>query len=515
MTLGQAGAVLAERYQLVRLVGSAIDGEVWQGHDQRLARSVTVRLAAADPDAPVDDPGVQPLITRLSQVNDPGVAAVYDVGVDEGLRYAVGEWIHGRTLGQIFATGRQPWQRAGDWGQQVGTALESLHAVGIVHGTLTAESIAIQDDRRAKIIDLGLVARATDDDGEDGYRPGGESQDTAVHAAVAEDTDPGVDTDADADAESGPDADRTTVLPSADKTKPLPIGETTPLPIDKTTVLPVDKTPAAPPAAEAPAETADDVYALGAVLWWAVTGIPLAYATTTSAGPDPSALRDAGAPAEFTALVLRMLAADPQARPTAGAAAVQFAAAAAVPRPDDTMVGPQLIAPTQNIAPVTQTAAAPVYYDDEPVRQRQPQPQQQSGSRRTWAIMAGVLAFAVVGVLIGLLLANHQSNTPGVDPTGTQPFPTGTSTDGSVVLPSAPTTDPDEFTGSAAPTTGAPTTNAATTAPPTTAPPTTEPPTTQPATQPPTQEPPTEAPTTEPAQGQGPGGGPGEQNPPL
>jgi eukaryotic-like serine/threonine-protein kinase len=461
MTLGQAGAVLAERYQLVRLVGSAIDGEVWQGHDQRLARSVTVRLAAADPDAPVDDPGVQPLITRLSQVNDPGVAAVYDVGVDDGLRYAVGEWIHGRTLGQIFATGRQPWQRAGDWGQQIGTALDSLHTVGIVHGTLTAESIAIQDDRRAKIIDLGLVARAAEDDGEsDGENDNGE--DTVAYDALDDETGTGSQA-------------RTTALPHAEKT--------TALPVDRTTVLP-------PAKADAPPEAADDVYALGAVLWWAVSGLPLAYATTTSAGPDPSALREAGVPPEFTALLLRMLAADPQARPTAGAAAEQFAAVQAVPRPDDTMVGPQLIAPTQNIAPVTRTAAAlPADYDDRP-------PPAPSESRRTWAIVAGVLAFAVVGVLVGLLLANHQTGNANVDPTGTQPFPTGTSTDGSVVLPSAPTTAPTDSTGTTAQTpTGAPTTNAATTAPPTTAPTTTDAPTTQ---APPTQ---TEAPppTTEPA----------------
>jgi serine/threonine protein kinase len=167
MTLGQAGAVLAERYQLVRLVGTAIDGEIWQGQDQRLARSVTVRLAATGQGGPDGEGGdefdVQPLVARLSRINDPGVAAVYDVGVDGGLRYAVGEWIHGRTLGQIFATGRQPWQRAADWGQQVGAALSSLHGAGIVHGTMTAESIAIQDDRRTKIIDLGLVAHTADD----------------------------------------------------------------------------------------------------------------------------------------------------------------------------------------------------------------------------------------------------------------------------------------------------------------------------------------------------------------
>lgn len=513
MTLGQAGTVLAERYQLVRLVGSAIDGEVWQGHDRRLARSVTVRLAEADPDAPGDDPGVQPLITRLSQVNDPGVAAVYDVGVDGGLRYAVGEWIHGRTLSQIFATGRQPWQRAGDWGQQVGTALDSLHTVGIVHGTLTAESIAIQDDRRAKIIDLGLVARAAEDDSgaedEDGPAAapdskaarttvlspddrtralpaanrdrepaGGSAQDVTTALPHAERTRALPAVDAGKDPGAGSDG-LTKALPHAERTRALPSldGPTTALgPADRTRVLP-------PVRAQAPAEASDDVYALGAVLWWAVTGVPLAYATTTSAGPDPAALREAGAPPEFIALLLRMLAADPDARPTAAAAADQFATVQAIPRADDTMVGPQLIAATQSLAQVPETMTVRPYDedDDRPVPTRG---RDEPDSRRTWAIVAGVLALAVAGVLIGLLLANRHSNNPGVGTNGT-PLPTSTSTSAPVVLPDAPTTVATTQQATVAPTTVAPTTVAPTTVAPTTVAPTTPPPV---STTPPIQE---------------------------
>jgi len=459
MTLGQAGAVLAERYQLVRLVGTAIDGEIWQGQDQRLARSVTVRLAAVDPAATGqggpdgeggDEFDVQPLVARLSRINDPGVAAVYDVGVDGGLRYAVGEWIHGRTLGQIFATGRQPWQRAADWGQQVGAALSSLHGAGIVHGTMTAESIAIQDDRRTKIIDLGLVAHTADD----GENP--DFDETVVSRGLADSSD---GSDSSDDADDARDADDTDTVISAAVDSGA--GNTTEL---------------LPPVREsAPAEAADDVYALGAVLWWAVTGMPLAYATTTSAGPDPSPLREAGVPAEFTALLLRMLDGDPAARPTASNASEQFAAIQATPRPDETMVGPQLIAATQSIAPV-----------EEPYQQYEPyEPAAKSSdNRRTWAIVLGVLALAAVGVLVGLLLANRSGNTP-LGPANDTPVPTISGSSGSVVLPTAPTT---AATTAVAPTTAAPTTAAPTTVAPTTVAPTTVAPTTVAPT--------TDAPTT-------------------
>src|SRR6202011_2915139 len=170
MTLGRPGDLLAARYRLDRPMGSTGTAQLgvtehWQAYDERLARSVTVRLTEAVAETP--PPGsAQAMLTSLAQLNHPGVAAVYDVGITDELggipvAYGISEWTQGRTLWQIMASGPQPWPRTSDWGRQIAGGLAALHAIGIAHGALGPNSVAIHDDRQVKILDAGLVPGAT------------------------------------------------------------------------------------------------------------------------------------------------------------------------------------------------------------------------------------------------------------------------------------------------------------------------------------------------------------------
>jgi eukaryotic-like serine/threonine-protein kinase len=177
MTLGRPGALLAARYRLDRLMGSTGSAERWQAYDERLARPVMARLSLAAGDAAYEEV-TQAALERLAGLNHPGVAAVYDVGITDELgdgagsadsaagavSYAISEWTTGRTLGQIMATGPQPWPRVADWGRQISGALAALHSLGIVHGALGPNSVAIHDDRQVKILDPGLGSAAEQSD---------------------------------------------------------------------------------------------------------------------------------------------------------------------------------------------------------------------------------------------------------------------------------------------------------------------------------------------------------------
>ncbi len=181
MTLGRPGALLAARYRLDRLMGSTGSAERWQAYDERLARPVMARLSLAAGDAAYEE-ATQAALERLAGLNHPGVAAVYDVGTTDELgdgagsadsaagavSYAISEWTTGRTLGQIMATGPQPWPRVADWGRQISGALAALHSLGIVHGALGPNSVAIHDDRQVKILDPGLGSVGEDEAESDG-----------------------------------------------------------------------------------------------------------------------------------------------------------------------------------------------------------------------------------------------------------------------------------------------------------------------------------------------------------
>lgn len=414
MTLGRPGDLLADRYRLDRFVSGAGRVERWRAFDERLARPVTARLepAAAEGDGPeeAETPAVRAALTNIAQLNHPGVAAVYDVGTADGLRggatvgYAISEWTEGRTLGQIMATGPQPWPRTAHWGRQISGALAALHGIGIAHGSLSPQSVAIHDDRQVKILDVGLDSDAAD--GGDAVQPSGTQ---------------------DSDSDAGEERD----------------------------------------AAALPAGAPDDVYALGFLLWEATVGaapeyvIPaaggdeeaaaqvpartgakacagtaaeaaptntaatltqpvarpedMAGAASESSGVQPSAagidqrpLLELGAPAEFAALLAQMLSGDPASRPTAAEAERLFEPFAHVERAADTLPGVAAAAVadarTQVLGPpitgATAGAAAGAAAAEAALAER---------DRRRGAMLGLVLLIAAVLAGLGFLLANLNS----------------------------------------------------------------------------------------------------------
>ena len=352
MTLGRPGALLADRYRLDRLVGATESGERWQAYDERLARPVTARLTPAALDAEHEE-AAQAALERLARLNHPGVAAVYDVGsVDEpgsavgepgsGVSYAISEWTNGRTLAQIMGTGPQRWPRVADWGRQISGALGAMHSLGIVHGALGPNSIAIHDDRQVKILDAGLGPVA------DVPKPLDEASESA-------------DTRDEPD-ESGHEAQE-------------PAGSV-----------------------EVPAGAADDIYALGLLLWETVVGAAPAFVERDVAedvaeqdavedagdgtgddaaegvvdngadngaedaregngrGLDVEPLRRVGVPAELAALFAEMLDADPARRPAAAVAQQRFAPFASAERIGDTP--PEIPLNVATVASATTAAMA-------------------------------------------------------------------------------------------------------------------------------------------------------------
>ena len=485
MMLGRAGSMVADRYRLDQLTASADGFEHWRAHDERLGRPVVVRLdqvadaggaagAGAEGGARDEDWSPQPALARIARLNYPAVAAVYDAGmtvdsVTGPVRYAVSEAVEGRSLAQVMATGPQPWTRVADWGRQICGALAALHGIGIAHGSLGPDNVAVRDDRMVKVFDAGLAPDAVAADQPEPDEAGSGSADPG--AAGPDPTSTNTDTHL---LGTGPGdggaADRTTVLPSergslvsVDQTsveKTMGMTAAMKLNLAEYETKIVSKLPPGAPA---------DMYALGALLWQAVSGEPPAAAeprpaagrdaaaaetvliadpdartavfrpqdgadAQDEAGPDPEPLLEAGVPAGFASLLQELLDPDPARRPTAARAMPRFAALAAAARASDkTMVVPPL--PTRGPAPTqlmgTQGGGSGygygAGYGTAPAPRDEPGPV----SRRHLMIGGLILLLAAVGVGIGLLIVNlvsnsspSQDNTPSVTPSATGPVPT-------------------------------------------------------------------------------------------
>ena len=443
MTLGRPGDLLADRYRLDRFVGGVGSVERWRAYDERLARSVTARLEPAPDDAAEQDESTaaaQAALTSMAQLNHPGVAAVYDVGTADGLRdgavgYAISEWTEGRTLGQIMAGGPQPWPRTADWGRQISGALAALHGIGIAHGALSPESVAIHDDRQVKILDAGLDStRMPEHAGEE--LPPAASDDVyalgfllweATVGAAPEYVIPGAN--ADAAAGTGATAGH---------------GKTAARKADDTATQDI-----AVPHSAARGSATRDGATRGTAAQAAAATEPLATGTApTSAGIDRQPLLDMGAPAELAVLLSQMLSADPSLRPTAAEAEQRFVPFAATERISDTLPGVAAVAaPTQVLGPPIAGPGAAIAAGS--VRTNR--------DRRRGTMLGVVFLVAAVLAGLGFLLANLSSHSTGPNgvnttipssspqmvtlPNGSlSPAPTSTTTGGGQTSGSTPST---------------------------------------------------------------------------
>lgn len=152
--------VIADRYELKRLLGRGGMGEVWEAHDRMMARTVAVKLMPRDPD---DRHGADQFLRgarTAGGLRHPGVVTVHDVGVDEreGLLFLVMEHITGRDLARVLRdSGPRSTADVLDWAEQIADTLDTAHAAGVVHRDLKPANLMLTDRGRIVILDFGIA----------------------------------------------------------------------------------------------------------------------------------------------------------------------------------------------------------------------------------------------------------------------------------------------------------------------------------------------------------------------
>jgi eukaryotic-like serine/threonine-protein kinase len=154
------------RYRIERLLGRGAMGRVLLARDAVLDRDVAVKLLR-------DDLAIQPeqksaLLERMRQeakacarVSHPNIVGLFDMGEDPELGlYLVFEYAEGTTLKDRVARGPLPVALAASVAREVGDALTTAHATGVLHRDIKPENI-ILTDHGSKIADFG-IARVPD-----------------------------------------------------------------------------------------------------------------------------------------------------------------------------------------------------------------------------------------------------------------------------------------------------------------------------------------------------------------
>ena len=159
----RAGVVLIDRYRLDERIGVGGMGEVWQATDILLSRPVAVKLLHM---AQVSDPVSQQRFRTEAQItaalSHPNIAQVYDYGEQDGYSFLVMELITGESLSSIIKRnpGLDPDVTL-DVVDQAAQALAAAHAGGVVHRDIKPGNLLVTEDGTVKLTDFG-IARGTE-----------------------------------------------------------------------------------------------------------------------------------------------------------------------------------------------------------------------------------------------------------------------------------------------------------------------------------------------------------------
>ncbi len=139
-------------------------GAVWKALDTRLERHVALKFLAPDL---TGDPLSLARFRRegrvVARMNHPNVLTVYEASVEGEIPYICTEIVDGDDLHSLLKkTGRFSAARVQDVGIQLLRALESVHALGIVHRDIKPHNIMLRADGILKILDFG-IARPDDE----------------------------------------------------------------------------------------------------------------------------------------------------------------------------------------------------------------------------------------------------------------------------------------------------------------------------------------------------------------
>ncbi|ATE57359.1 serine/threonine-protein kinase [Actinosynnema pretiosum] len=162
------GRLVAGRYRLGQRIGSGAMGVVWQAHDGRLHRTVAVKQLLLQPGlAESDTDEAKRRAMRegriAARLQHPHAIAVYDVAEDDGQPWLVMEYLPSSSLSTVLSErGTLPPREVAAIGSQVASALAAAHDAGITHRDIKPGNILLGNDGTVKITDFG-ISRATGD----------------------------------------------------------------------------------------------------------------------------------------------------------------------------------------------------------------------------------------------------------------------------------------------------------------------------------------------------------------
>lgn len=158
------------KYRVISPLGSGGQADVYRAFDPALNRDVVIKLIRPrfQPDSTIE---VSPSEVQmksalaegrlLAQLSHPHVAQIFDVDQVYGCPFLVMEYVQGHSLDQYLHLHRMNVKQIARLLAQIASAVAAAHERGILHRDIKPQNIVVSDEGQPKLIDFGL-ARISD-----------------------------------------------------------------------------------------------------------------------------------------------------------------------------------------------------------------------------------------------------------------------------------------------------------------------------------------------------------------
>lgn len=149
------------KYRLVELIGRGGMGEVWKAFDTATRRVVAVKVLPAQLAAdPTFEERFRHEAFAAAGLNNPHVVPIHNFGEIEGRLYVDMRLIEGQDLENVLAEGPMEPVRAVKIIEQIASALNAAHKIGLVHRDVKPSNILVGEEDFSYLIDFGIARAA-------------------------------------------------------------------------------------------------------------------------------------------------------------------------------------------------------------------------------------------------------------------------------------------------------------------------------------------------------------------
>jgi eukaryotic-like serine/threonine-protein kinase len=145
-------------YKITHKLGAGGQGTVYKAIDQKLGRTVVVKVLPAE--LTVKDTNLKRFEreARLASALDhPNICTIFDMDEAQGLHFIAMQYVEGKNVRQLCNGRPLELDSALRIGIQVTDALAAAHARGIIHRDVKSGNVMVTDSGQVKILDFGLA----------------------------------------------------------------------------------------------------------------------------------------------------------------------------------------------------------------------------------------------------------------------------------------------------------------------------------------------------------------------